>query len=353
MSDKEGYRKVYDDILAQCEKQDTSIFRGVNRRYLDNASLLDKQYRLNSKLYRMLIEKYLYSPQKTSASLKQIEQKIIERAQRLFPHQDLEQIRTEMQHYGGATNQIDFSKDINVALFFACDGEYNQDGELFILDRAKIEEKKYNEKIWGQWGKIDIKDPFINQNSSGRVKIQKSVFVRPERGYIKVPLSLPAINIIERVPIGNSDKLKILRHLSKYHGIDKNTIFNDIIGFVENEENYILASSELCYNESQKYRKLKEYQEVIKYATRAMKLGNQRAELHLWQGEAYKGLHQEGKASKCYKKVIEITTQNINAGAQQAELYFFRGSAYEVLGQKEKATDDFGKYEQLMQKRKI
>ena len=38
------------------------------------------------------------------------------------------EILTEIQHYGGKTNLIDFTMDYFIALFFACDGRYDEDG---------------------------------------------------------------------------------------------------------------------------------------------------------------------------------------------------------------------------------
>ena len=39
-------------------------------------------------------------------------------------------ILTELQHYGGRTNLIDFTTDYLVALFFACDGYHTHDGRV-------------------------------------------------------------------------------------------------------------------------------------------------------------------------------------------------------------------------------
>ena len=40
------------------------------------------------------------------------------------------EILTEIQHYGGKTNLIDFTTDYFIALFFACDGRYDEDGRI-------------------------------------------------------------------------------------------------------------------------------------------------------------------------------------------------------------------------------
>ena len=45
-------------------------------------------------------------------------------------------ILTELQHYGGSTNLIDFTEDLLIALFFACDGSQLADGRVLLLDRT-------------------------------------------------------------------------------------------------------------------------------------------------------------------------------------------------------------------------
>ena len=50
-------------------------------------------------------------------------------------------ILTELQHYGGKTNLIDFTTDYLIALFFACDGEYNESGRIILLNKKTNHEK--------------------------------------------------------------------------------------------------------------------------------------------------------------------------------------------------------------------
>ena len=51
------------------------------------------------------------------------------------------EILTEIQHYGGKTNLIDFTMDYFIALFFACDGRYDEDGRVIFqkIDGASSE----------------------------------------------------------------------------------------------------------------------------------------------------------------------------------------------------------------------
>ena len=71
---------------------------------------------------------------------------------------------SKLQHYGGETNLVDFTTDLNVALFFAC-GHPDKDGRV-ILQRAKSV----------TLGPI--------RRPKRRAISQKSVFIQPDGGYI-------------------------------------------------------------------------------------------------------------------------------------------------------------------------
>ena len=79
------------------------------------------------------------------------------------------EILTELQHYGGHTNLIDFTTDNHIALFFACDGSHNKDGRVILLEKT--------EEIKNQ-----IEHP---QNPQNRIIAQKSIFVRPPKGFLE------------------------------------------------------------------------------------------------------------------------------------------------------------------------
>ena len=74
-----------------------------------------------------------------------------------------DEILAEIQHFGGATNLIDFTDDYLIALLFACVGSQGQDGRLVLH--------------WPETDTVVRPKQTIN-----RVVFQKSVFVRPRRG---------------------------------------------------------------------------------------------------------------------------------------------------------------------------
>ena len=122
------------------------------------------------------------------------------------------EILIEIQHYGGKTNLIDFTTDYFIALFFACDGFYDEDGRIVLQ-------------------KIDEIISMITRprNPRHRVIAQKSVFIRPPKGFIE-----PRAEEIVIIPA--SLKQDILRNLRNYHSISIESIYNDLHGFIRNQD---------------------------------------------------------------------------------------------------------------------
>lgn len=116
---------------------------------------------------------------------------------------------SELQHYGGKTNLIDFSRDCIVALFFACGRPFNRDGRIICLKQPSDE--------------YEIVTPAENHS---RVIAQKSVFVRSPTGIV-----IPGDEDVVRVPRALKRRLTI--YLEQAHGISHSSIYTDIIGFVD------------------------------------------------------------------------------------------------------------------------
>lgn len=140
----------------------------------------------------------------------QVEQEIAENARQYTTLTEEVEILTEIQHFGGATNLIDFTDDYLIALFFACVGAGRVDGRV-VLHRPEP-------------------DTLVRPKQTiNRVVFQKSVFVRPRRGFI-VPDARE-----ETVVIPGDLKGSILSFLERFHGISERTVFNDIHGFIRHQ----------------------------------------------------------------------------------------------------------------------
>ena len=103
-------------------------------------------------------------------------------------------------------------QDYVIALFFACDGRYGEDGRV-ILQKTD-----------------EIRDMLAHtRNPRHRVIAQKSVFIRPPRGFIE-----PHENDIVIIPANL--KQPLLQYLRDYHGISTEFIYNDLHGFIRNQD---------------------------------------------------------------------------------------------------------------------
>ncbi|MDE0324929.1 MAG: FRG domain-containing protein [Candidatus Poribacteria bacterium] len=114
-----------------------------------------------------LCREYLDDIEEESFEIEFVQEEILDEAKKYSDKEDFE-ILTELQHYGSKTNLIDFTTDYLIALFFACDGSTRKDGRVILQKRSSVESF--------------LEHPREPRN---RVMAQKSIFVRPPRGYIK------------------------------------------------------------------------------------------------------------------------------------------------------------------------
>ena len=146
------------------------------------------------------------------------------------------EVVTELQHYKGKTNLIDFSRNLYIALFFACETRTKEKGRIIAVNIAnlkttKIDYKKNKEKIF----KEDILAEPTGKNP--RVIFQSSVFVHPYKGYLEKEQYTSFI-IEARL------KEKVLEYLKKFCNITTKSIYNDLHGFIEEQKNHSTAAIE-------------------------------------------------------------------------------------------------------------
>ena len=219
------------------------------------------------------------------------------------------EILTEIQHYGGQTNLIDFTTDCFIALFFACDGYHNEPGRVIL---QKID---------------DIKEMIkTTRNPRHRVIAQKSVFVHPPSGFIE-----PHKDNIVIIP--PNLKQGILQYLRKYHGISTEAIYNDLHGFIRHQDIHGGAYTEfyrgfasLKRGDEAKTRKKKKkwFKKAVKDFTQAIKLDPNQATTYVNRSIAHIRL-------KDYSSAIEDCDRAIAINPNYPDAYNNRGRAY--LGQ--------------------
>lgn len=141
------------------------------------------------------------------------------------------EIVTALRHFDGNVNVIDFSTDLYVALFFACVGDREKHGELIIMERGTREMSDIN---YGQLSSDPdqpvILDPPYNEANHSRVVAQKSIFVYSPRGYLRKKEECECYRVRKEI------KQVMLDYLKRVHGIDRNVIYNDLIGFIQIEK---------------------------------------------------------------------------------------------------------------------
>ncbi|RKU38797.1 hypothetical protein C6496_04645 [Candidatus Poribacteria bacterium] len=215
------------------------------------------------------------------------------------------EILTEIQHYGGKTNLIDFTTDYFIALFFACDGRYDQDGRIILQKTDEISDM--------------ITHP---RNPRHRVIVQKSVFIRPPRGFIE-----PDENDIVTIPANLKEPL--LQHLRDYHDIFTEIIYNDIHGFIRNQNIHGDAYTRFhrgfaCHNRANEAstpeEKQQKYEEAIKHYTEAIKLKPDLAEAYNNRGNVYTRKGEFDNAIRDHNTAIKLNPDD-------ASTYHNRGEA--------------------------
>ena len=231
------------------------------------------------------------------------------------------EILTEIQHYDGKTNLIDFTTDYLIALFFACDGHHHKNGRVILQKTEKIRNM--------------IKYP---QNPQHRVIAQKSVFVRPPTGFIQ-----PRQDEIVIIP-AHLKKL-ILEHLRTYHGISTETIYNDLHGFIRNQGIHGgaytrfykgVACQKIADKATTSEAKQEEYEKSIEHYTKAIELKPDYANAYSNRGNVYSARNDYDRAISDFNTAIQLKPNF-------AEFYSNRGIAYQKKGDNDRAIADHNK----------
>ena len=193
-----------------------------------------------------------------------VEKEIVEKSRILHFSENVpvDEILTDIRHFGGDTTLIDFTRSLLVALFFGCNGRFQDDGRIIAVPTKRIS-SKFNPEIYESPNKINIysekdkreltdeqriaqresekKLSFLNpartMNSRARTEFQSSIFIHAPRGYID-----HAESGYFSIKIPKCLKLACLEYLDRRHNIRYDTIYNDLIGYIENERNSELGS---------------------------------------------------------------------------------------------------------------
>ena len=240
-------------------------------------------------------------------SIAVVQDEMLQEAKRFTGETDEDAILEQLQHFGYPTNQIDFTMDYNIALFFACYSELEKDGRVILLDKA---------------GRDDLRQPIAPEN---RVIAQKSVFVRPPQGFVK-PSNI--------VVIPRDLKRPILDYLDKSHGVNAAALFNDIHGFIRYHRVHESAYAEFYAGLTQHNKG--EYDKAIESYSRSIDLNPGVSVAYSNRGISYMKKGDYASAIEDHSRAIEL-----NPG--YARSYNDRGLAYDKKGDRIAAIQDYNR----------
>ena len=321
-------------LLAHRSSGGDYIFRGEPECY----------ERVSSSLYR-----HYQNIEAGSFDIEIVQREILIEAKKYVRETDEFEILTQLQHYGGKTNLIDFTTDSFTALFFACDGFPREDGRVILLNKSGAISRQ-------------IVQP---RNPTNRVIAQKSVLVRPPRGFVEPD---------DIVVIDQSLKRPLLDYLRTRHGISSETIYNDLHGFIRVQD--IHKSAYTKFYEARTFQIKGQFQEAVEHYTQALELEpqltaayNNRGNTHYHKGDfniaiqdydkalevdprfadAYSNRGNAYKASGHLALAIQDYNRSLELDPNIAETYYNRGNVYMDIGDLALAIQDYSKVLELNQ----
>jgi hypothetical protein len=160
--------------------------------------------RISSGLYRQL-----YEIDDQHFDIGSAQQRRIKLAQQYAPHLSDDDVLTRLQHLGGKTNLIDFTRDLNIALFFASYYSREKDGRVILMEEPHVLRE---DRAW-----IESYKFVPRGNPANMTDVQKSAWVEPRSGYIDEK----DLTIVE---IPSALKPEILSHFAggvRHQGFDR------------------------------------------------------------------------------------------------------------------------------------
>lgn len=294
---------------------------------------------------------------------------------------DLE-LLAKLQHFGGATGLIDFTRNPLVALWFSCE-DNTCDGTFFVLASAPLPDLTHF-SVAPYGGVVTIKEvlefsrredeattwePPLTGDATPRIIAQQSVFVIDQSRGLKH-------SAIHAVTIPADAKDKLLDSLSEL-GITQHSLFVDFHGFASNNRfDYPAAYAvDESFAIGLRFHRVKDYPQAISKYNEYIATGKGSGEVHFHRGNALSEVGEHGKAIEDYNRTIDEFTQELqhvrylalynraNAKVRTSDIdgaikdynaaltldpdyksaIYNRGNTYALSGEHEKAVSDFNR----------
>ena len=318
--------KIINEIVA-ISAGGAYIYRGEPRYYPKISSTLYRSY-----------ESVLDSGQLTIEQIQEVEQQKI---RDYFRNQDKQDFASasEVQHYGGESNLIDFTTDYHIALYFACaklhgKDSHDEDGRIVLLQQNQETIAKYQ-----------IRQA---QYPPNRAHAQNSIFVQPPKGFM-----CPNDKDVKTVCVPKELKQWILIHLYRFQDISYQTLFNDVYGFVAQEklrtsrDAWQSLAMERIFAEEFPVENLTDEERQQRHE-RTVKGHITRIESSPYNATYYEELSQHYRFEmRKYDCAIETSSKAILLNPDYTDAYIGRGTAYALKEDLDRAIEDLIKATEL------
>ena len=250
----------------------------------------------------------------------------------------------DLQHYGAATCLLDFTRNVLVALWFACQ-KSDAGGKVFVVNIT-------DEKTFLEIAPADIKDKsikdilqFNTRLSSGdqtpksqdepslwfwppahlneRITAQHSLFL------FGLPSSIESQLRPEEIIIESASKEQIRHELKELHNLHEESLFPDFAGFAYTQRHNAPYdtpdATEYVRRGSQKNQR-GQYSKAIESYTKRIELKPDDVLAYYNRGSIYLSLGERDLAMQDFDKAIDCYDRRIQLEPDVRESYFLRGN---------------------------
>ena len=185
-----------------------------------------------------------YSKSNKKKSLLRLEKNVLAAAQyRIWPHASEPEIFADLQHVSGMSNYIDFTRNVHVAVYFACAHNLHEDGAVYFLKSQALPTlhpfefgvefcKDLGMNASKQEADLAVALPGVSQANFNRVLMQESIFIQAKGGYIDCG------RFFKIETIKAKDKLAALAYVEDKAYLSHETLFGDVLALAEKDSTF-------------------------------------------------------------------------------------------------------------------